>query len=210
MSQLLKDNEKELIKLVGFFKKQAEKRKLEEQQDADYDQLIATCDKLVEQMHIHARNREIILAEREQLKNLVKDNAECPKCGKANQLKVSGMDKSEEGWKSNKYKCRRCNIEFVWSRPNNPWDMIPYVEKFVEGLETKVNDESTDVETRFNGMATIAQMRESLSKLKPVVEASDLDMQDLEAREKDMAKMVHEFKNHLMIEKIKLDTWKEQ
>jgi hypothetical protein len=209
MNHNLKENERELIKLVNFFKKEAEKRKQENKQDADYDQLVNTCDKLVEQLHIHARNREIILGEREQLQNLVKDNAACPKCGKTQFLKQTGVDTSEEGWKSNKYKCRKCNIEFVWARPNNPWDMIPYVEKFVADLEQKVSSDDSDVDTKFNAMATIAQMKVNLEKLKPVVEASDLDMKDLEAREKEMAKMVHEFKKHLMIEKIKMDTWEE-
>jgi hypothetical protein len=206
----LKDNERELIKLVNFFKKRAEKLMQENKLDSDYSQLIATCDKLVEQLHIHARNREIILGEREQLSNLVKDNASCPKCGKNTQLKLSGTDKSPEGWKSNKYRCRKCNIEFVWSRPNNPWDMIPYVENFVAGLEQKVTDENVDVDSKLLAMETVVQMKANLAKLKPVVEASDLDMADLEAREKEMAKMVHEFKNHLMIEKIRMDTWEDK
>jgi hypothetical protein len=210
MNPNLKENERELIKLVNFFKKRAEKLMLENKLDTDYNQLITTCDKLVEQLHIHARNREIILAEREQLKNLVKDNAQCPKCGKNTHLKLSGTDKSEEGWKSNKYKCRKCNIEFVWARPNNPWDMIPYVENFVAGLEQKVLDENVDVDSKLLAMETVVQMKANLAKLKPVVEASDLDYSELEAREKEMAKMVHEFKNHLLIEKIRMDTWEEK
>ena len=206
----LRDNERELIKLVNFFKKRAEKLMLENKLDTDYNQLIATCDKLVEQIQIHARNREIILAEREQLKNLVKDNALCPKCGKNTQLKHVGTDKSEEGWKSNKYKCRKCNIEFVWNRPNNPWDMIPYVEKFISDLEAKVSDENVDVDSKLLAMETVVQMKGNLDKLRPVVEASDLDYSELEAREKEMSKMVHEFKNHLMIEKIRMDTWEDK
>jgi hypothetical protein len=48
-------------------------------------------------------------------------------------------------------------------------------------------------------------MKANLAKLKPVAEASDLDMKDLEEREAQMADIVHKFKKHLMIEKIRLE-----
>ncbi|MGZ3883633.1 MAG: hypothetical protein ACXVPQ_04815 [Bacteroidia bacterium] len=203
MDQHLNAEERELTKLVKFFKKRAERLTEEQKAEQDYTPLIETCDKLVEQLHAHADKRQIILAEREQLNNLVKDNAQCPKCKKADQLKNIGIDKSEQGWKSNKYKCRRCNIEFVWNAPNNPWDMIPYVEQVVSGLEAKA--EESPEETKQQMLAAIAQMKANIAKLKPVVEASDLDMAELEEREKEMSNIVRQFKKQLMIEKIRMD-----
>lgn len=204
MSQNLKPEERELIKLVGFFKKRAEKMIEEEKVDAEYNQLIETCDKLVSQIELHARNREIVLGEREQLKALVKDNAVCPKCSSNANLKMIGTDVNEKGWKSNKYKCRKCNIEFVWNAPNNPWDMIPYVENFLANLETKLNEEP-DQSLKDHTTDVLNLMKANLQKLKPVVEASDLDLAELEEREKEMADMVHKFKKHLLIEKIRME-----
>jgi hypothetical protein len=41
-----------------------------------------------------------------------------------------------------------------------------------------------------------------------VIEAHDNEFHQLESREAEMEKLVHEFKNSLLIEKIKLDSWK--
>lgn len=205
MEQNLKPEERELVKLVQYFKKRAQVLISEDKMDDAYSQMLETCDKLSEQLFIHAKNRDTILGEREQLEGMIKDNAKCPKCNSNEMLKVIGFDTTPEGWKSNKYKCRRCNIAFVWNTPNNPWDMIPYVEKFIKDTEEKIaglDASDQNIESTIQGLEA---MKANLAKLKPVAEASDLDMQDLAEREVQMADMVHKFKKHLMIEKIKME-----
>jgi hypothetical protein len=204
MAQSLKENERELIKLINFFRKEAETL-MREDKEVNYSDVISSCEKLIEQLNNHAAYREEVLSQRESLKGLIKDNAVCPKCSKAAHLKHVGVDKNEEGWKSNKYKCRKCNIEFVLNKPNNPWDMIPFIEKFIAELEEKFKD--LNDEEKQQPENAIIQMKESMNKLKPVVEASDLDYQDLQDKEFAMDKLIHEFRNHLMIERIKMDTW---
>lgn len=204
MQDNLKQEEREVIKLVGFFKKRAIQLMEEKKLSEEYNQLIETADKLVDQIHLHAEKRETILNERDQLQSLVRDNAQCPKCSGNEKLKLVGTDKSEQGWKSNKYKCRGCNIEFVWNAPNNPWDMIPYVEHMINKLrsqaETGISENDKAVIE-----AAVVQMEGNIAKLKPVIEASDLDMKDLEMRDKEMEELVHAFKKHLMIEKIRME-----
>ncbi|MDF2449893.1 MAG: hypothetical protein K0R26_2397 [Bacteroidota bacterium] len=205
MENNLKPEERELVKLVQYFKKRAQVLATDNKLEDDYKQMLETCDKLTEQLMIHAKNRETIFAEREQLQSMIKDNAKCPKCHSADMLKVIGFETSPEGWKSNKYKCRKCNIAFVWNAPNNPWDMIPYVEKFIQDTEQKMaglNGSEEETEATRLGLEA---MKNNVAKLKPVTEASDLDMKDLEERELKMADMVHKFKKHLQIEKIKLE-----
>lgn len=204
MTPNLTPEERELIKLVGFFKKRAERMIEEQKVDQEYSQLIETCDKLVAQIELHAKNRDIVLGEREQLKGLVKDNAVCPKCSSNANMKQIGTDVNDKGWKSNKYKCRKCNIEFVWNAPNNPWDMIPYVENFLADLEAKLAAEP-DQSLKEHTAGVLNLMKANLEKLKPVVEASDLDLAELEEREKEMADMVKKFKKHLLIEKIRME-----
>lgn len=119
-------------------------------------------------------------------------------------LKAICFETSPQGWKSNKYKCRRCNIAFVWNTPNNPLDIIPYVEKFIKDTEEKIaslNDSDQSLEPTIHGLEA---MKANLTKLNLLAEASDLDMKDLEEYEQQMADMVHKFKKHLMIEKIKM------
>lgn len=205
MEHNLKPEERELVKLVQYFKKRAQVLITENKLEEEYRLMLETCDKLAEQLYLHAKNRETILAEREQLQNMIKDNAKCPKCNSNEMLKVIGFDTTPQGWKSNKYKCRRCNIAFVWNTPNNPWDMIPYVEKFIQDTEAKMNTLDANDPARESTLPGLEAMKANLAKLKPVTEASDQDLKDLEEREKQMSEMVHKFKKHLMIEKIKLE-----
>ena len=205
MEQNFNAEERELIKLVNFFKKNNERLNPGDAMAEEYKVMMETCDRLMEQLNIHAKNRQIILGEREQLRNLIKDNAHCPKCEKNANLKLSGTDKSVQGWLSNKYRCRKCNIEFVWNAPNNPWDMVAYVEHFVHVLEEKMKEESVNEESRKANEEALSQMRSNLGKIKPVVDASELDLKDLQEREIAMADMVNKVKKHLLIEKIRLD-----
>jgi hypothetical protein len=198
-------DERELIRLVNFFKKRAARLMEEKRVEADYSQLVETCDKLIDQLYVHAKNRSVVLSEREQLRNMVKDNAQCPKCGKGLHLKCIGVDTNEQGWRSNKYRCRSCNIEFVWKAPNNPWNMIPYVESFISDLEQKISSEGHDQELREHTESAISTMKNNLARLKPVVEASDLDYKELEEREQQMGEIVRQFTKQLKIEKIRTD-----
>lgn len=205
MDPNLRQEERELIKLVNYFKKRGEIMIIENKLGDEYRQMLETCDKLVEQLQLHATNRDMVIRERDQLSSMVKDNAQCPSCKSSAQLKVIGTEKNEKGWKSNKYKCRKCNITFVWNTPNNPWDMIPYVEQFIADMEVKLESGGADEAGLAHTAEALEQMKQNLGKLKPVVEASDRDWTDLVEREKQMSDMVRKFKKHLLIEKIRLE-----
>jgi hypothetical protein len=189
---------------MEFFNKKADQLTREGQMTPELTQIVETCAKMKDQLTIHAKNREVVRSEREQLKKMIKDNARCPKCLKPDHLKLIGTDTNDKGWRSNKYKCRKCNIEFVWNAPNNPWDMIPYAEMIVSQMEQRLECENPPQEVRDQTVATLEQMKANLSRLKPVVEAADKDFADLDFREKEMSEIVHKFKKHLMIEKIRL------
>jgi hypothetical protein len=205
MTQNLTTEERELIRLHNAFKKKVKALEQEHKLTEDYTPHIHTGDKLIEQIHIHAKNREIVQQEREKLKELIRDHAVCPKCSKNTNLKLIGTDKSLEGWKSNKYRCRKCNIEFVWNTPNNPWDMIPYVEKFVANLEHKMEGEIVSSQEKEQVLATIEQMKMNLGKLKPVVNASDQDLKSIASKDIEMAELVNKFRKYLMMEKIRME-----
>jgi hypothetical protein len=200
MNQNLKPNERELIKLITFFKKRAEKLISEEKLGEEHQQMLIACDTLVEKLLILANHRSTVIQERDQLKTIVKDNASCPNCGKNTHLKSSGVKTDENGWKFNKYICRRCNIEFVWNRPNNPWDLVSYMEKLLEQVELEGMDHD-DPE------AMKEQIRDTIGKLKPVLESSDARYFEMQSNEGEMDRLIHQFKNHLLIEKIKMDSF---
>ncbi|HYI77751.1 MAG TPA: hypothetical protein VEW65_09045 [Chryseolinea sp.] len=205
MNKNFSQNERDLAKLAGFFKKQSIKLMEQGMLGEEHKKVQDAVDRFLEHLNNHVDMRAFILEQREYLNKLVKDNARCPKCQTSDKLKVVGVEKNEKGWKSNRYKCRKCNIEFTWNMPNNPWHMMEYIEEMLGQMRTKV--QSNDVDTNDEATEAINTMQQNLDKLKPVVDAHDKDFQELQAREQEMERLLHEFKNSLMIEKIKMDTW---
>ncbi|MBK0404044.1 hypothetical protein I5M27_13700 [Adhaeribacter sp. BT258] len=205
----LKENEREVIKLINFFRKRAERLIEEGALSEEEQQVTSSCQKLEESLYIHAANRDAVLEKRDQLNTIVKDNAACPKCESNANLKFVTVEKNEQGWKSNRYKCRRCNIAFTWNRPNNPWDLVLFLKVVVADMEAAAQDENETEQARQVAAYNRDMMLENLAKLEPVLQSSDEELAEMEAREREMSKLIHQFKNYLLIEKIKLDTWVE-
>jgi DNA repair exonuclease SbcCD ATPase subunit len=207
MNKYFKPNERDLIKVATFFKKQSRKLIAEGKVGEENKKVEEAVDRFIEHLNNHANTRAFILEQREYLKKLVKDNPQCPQCRSRDMLKPAGTEKNEKGWKSNRYKCRRCNIVFTWNMPNNPWDMIEYIQEVLQTLRAKKENEQTTGKEKQEALDTIASMQANLDKLKPVIDAHDREYNDLQKREEEMDKLIHEFRNSLLIEKIKMDTW---
>lgn len=202
-----KRHERELIKVANYFKRQSRKLISEGKLDEEHRKVEEAVDRFLEEMENHANVRASILEQREYLNKLVKDNPVCPRCNTSDKLKLAGTEKNEKGWKSNRYKCRKCNIVFTWNRPNNPWDMIQFIEELLEQLRTKQGETEAGTTESDQLAATVESMQGNLDKLKPVIDAHDKEYNALVARDEEMEKLIHEFKNSLLIEKIKMDTW---
>lgn len=206
MNNALKANERELIKLIRFFSKRASQLMEAGELTQEHEQLTKACENLEQQLLTHANNRTAILDKRARLEKVVEDNARCPKCAKADMLKANGVATNEHGWKCNTYRCRRCNTTFTWNRPNNPWHMTEFLELYIKELEQALTQEMPE-EMREHTETAIAQLQDSLFRLRPVLQTSDEEVEALAAKEEEMDKMIHQFKNYLLIEKIKLDTY---
>lgn len=209
MNPNLKANERELIKLIDFFRKRAEKLITEGTLSAEEQQVTLACQNLAEKLHEHADNRIYILEKREKMASIVQDHAICPKCQQSNMLKFASVDTNEKGWKSNRYKCRRCNIAFTWNRPNNPWDLLAFLKEVIAEMETSASNENLPEETRRNAAFACEQMLENVARLEPVLAESDEELKSIEMREREMGRIIHDFKNYLLIEKIKMDVYVE-
>jgi DNA-directed RNA polymerase subunit M/transcription elongation factor TFIIS len=207
MNKHFKNNERELVKVATFFKRQSKMLIGEGKLGEEHKKVEEAVDRFVEQMSNHADARGFILEQREQLKKLVKDEPECPRCHTRDMLKFTGTERNEKGWQSNRYKCRRCNIQFTWNRPNNPWDMILYIEEVLTVLRLKHDNVAVVPEEKEQLAASIAAMQANLDKLKPVIDAHNRDYHEMLERDTEMERLIHEFKNSLLIEKIKMDTW---
>lgn len=207
MNQNLKSNERELVKVATFFKRQSRKLIDAGKLGEEHHQVAETVDRFIAQMEEHANARAQILADRQTLKKLVKDDPSCPRCRTNDKLKPAGIEKDSNGWTSNRYKCRKCNIQFTWNRPNNPWDMIAYIEAVIAEFEARLGSEGLEPAERDQLITGIASMRANLDQLKPVIEAHDNEFNKLKERDLEMEKIIHEFKNSLLIEKIKMNTW---
>lgn len=207
MNKNFKPNERELVKVATFFKKESKRLISEGKLGEEHKKVEQAVDRFLEQINSHANARAFILEQREALKKLVKDDAQCPTCSKKDMLKLVGTEKNEKGWKSNRYKCRRCNIEFTWNRPNNPWDMLAYINEVLAMMQARKDDATVSDEEKQQIVAAMASMEGNLGKLKPVIDAHNAEYDELQTRDLEMEKLIHEFKNSLLIEKIKMDTW---
>lgn len=207
MNKNFKPNERELVKVATFFKKQSRKLIDEGKLGEENKQVAEAVDRFIEHLENHANTRAFMMEQRDYLHKLIKDNAKCPQCHSSDMLKPAGTETNDKGWKSNRYKCRKCNIYFTWNMPNNPWDMIRYIEEVLQTLRLKLGQRGASAEETTQAEASIANMQANLDKLKPVIDAHDKDFAELKARDEEMDKLVHEFKNSLLIEKIKMDTW---
>ncbi len=203
MNNNLQANEREIVKLAKFFNKKAQQLIQEGKLTDDHKKVSDSCEKLIAQLSIHADNRAEVTKKKETLKQLIKDNAQCPQCHKSTHLKLTGTDKNEKGWKCNRYRCRHCNIQFTWNRPNNPHDMIGFIEYYIPMLETSVEKETSDKQPAMKEMIT--QMQDSLTQLKTVVTETDREFNEMETRDKEMTALISEFRKHLLIEKIKME-----
>lgn len=207
MNKNFKANERELVKVATFFKKESRKLISEGKIGEENKQVEEAVDRFIEHLNNHANTRAVIIEQRDYLKKLVKDNARCPQCHSGEMLKFAGTEENEKGWKSNRYKCRKCNIYFTWNAPNNPWDMIQYLQEVLQTLRLKYAMEGTSDEEKTQAQENIDSLQTNLDRLKPVIDAHDQDYNDLQTRELEMDKLIHEFKNSLLIEKIKMDKW---
>lgn len=204
----LKENERELIKLIRFFSKRATRLMEAGELSSENKQLTSACENLENQLYTHANNRSAILEKRDRLEKIVEDNAKCPKCERADMLKRTGVATNLNGWRSNTYRCRRCNTEFTWNKPNNPWHLAEFLELYMHELEKGLEKEQHADVIRHT-RAAIEQMKDSLNRMRPVLATSDEEMEALQEKEQEMTKLIHQFKNYLLIEKIKLDSYQE-
>jgi transposase-like protein len=207
MNRNFNASERELVKVATFFKKESRKLIAEGRLGEENKQVEEAVDRFIEHLNDHANARAAILEQREYLRKLVKDNARCPQCHSSEMLKFAGTEANDKGWKSNRYKCRKCNIYFTWNAPNNPWDMIQYLEEVLQTLRVQYALRETSDEAREQAQQNIESMQANLDRLKPVIDSHDREYDNLQARELEMEKLVHEFRNSLLIEKIKMDKW---
>lgn len=207
MNRNLKPNERELIKVAAFFKKHSRKLMDGGRLGAEYQSVGESVDRFVSEMEYHADMRAAVLENRQKLSKLIKDNAECPRCHSSDKLKHAGTEKNAKGWTSNKYRCRKCNITFTWNRPNNPWDMIGFLTEFLDVMRLKRNVPGVTESEISSADATIETMQGNLDALQQAISEHDKEYQAIMERDAEMEKLIHEFKNTLLIEKIKMDTW---
>ncbi len=85
--------------------------------------------------------------------------------------------------------------------------MIQYIEEILETLRLKYDDSATSFSEKEELSKAIESMNTNLDKLKPVIDAHNEEYNALQTRDLEMEKLIHEFKNSLLIEKIKMDTW---
>jgi hypothetical protein len=202
--QNLKENERELVKLVNYFSRKSQKLINEGKLGEEHAEVSKACEHLITQIYAHAALREQVLTRRDELKSVVKDNAVCPKCESNSYLKIVDTELNEKGWKSNRYRCRRCNIEFTWNRPNNPWDLASYMKEVIAMMQLNIHADPNE-ESRNSSEEMLAQTQQSLQNLEDIISTCDTEYEEMKIRDGEMDKMIKEFKRYLLIEKAKME-----
>lgn len=207
MNHHLNEKERALIRLINFFIKRTENTLNQGKLDVNQGQLTMACEDLLEKIHLHAEARALILKQRELLKNMIDNHSECPNCLDTLHLKQIGVSMHEKGWQCNVYKCLMCDFQFESRHPNNLWDMILFMENVEHDLDKALEDKKVLPKDRRESKKMIQKIRDNLVKLKPLIEASDQEYSKLAAREPEMEKMIEDFKNYLVLEKVKISLW---
>lgn len=202
--QHLKENERELVKLVNFFSRRSQKLIQEGKLSEEHLEVSRGCERLITQVYANAELRSDILSRREELKSVVKDDSVCPECNSNQYLKYIGGATNEKGWKCNRYRCRRCNIEFTWNRPNNPWDMVLFMKDVIRMLEENIQKEPSEA-LRSNAEVMLASTQDSLHNMENVIAACDAEYNEMVQREANMEAMIKDFRKYLMVEKAKME-----
>ncbi|MEO5977347.1 MAG: hypothetical protein ABIS36_15350 [Chryseolinea sp.] len=206
MNKNFKSNERELINVVNYFKRKSKQMIASGAIDEQHRSIQETVDRFVEQINMHADQRAAILEQRKILEKIVRDDPSCPKCHSKDMIKLVGTEKNDKGWKSNRYKCRKCNIQFTWNTPNNPWDLLEYIQAKMIQIEEKLATSATEDEKNLL-VESLDNTKSQLERIKPIISAHDAEYLEMTNRDDEMEKLIHEFKNSLLIEKIKMDTW---
>lgn len=85
--------------------------------------------------------------------------------------------------------------------------MISYIQEVMDTLKSK-RESGTMSEAEAEQVAkALESMQSNLDTFKPVIDAHNEEYKRIIERDREMEKIIHEFKNSLLIEKIKLDTW---
>ena len=93
MNKHFNQDERDLVKLAGFFKKQSIKLMEEGTLGDEHKKIEEAVDRFLEHLENHVNMRAFIFEQREYLNKLVKDNAQCPKCHSSEKLKIVGTEK---------------------------------------------------------------------------------------------------------------------
>ena len=85
--------------------------------------------------------------------------------------------------------------------------MIKYLEEVLQTVQVKYAMENSSDQEKAEAQANIDSLQGNLDRLKPIIDAHDEAFNQMLVREEEMDKLIHEFKNSLLIEKIKMDRW---
>lgn len=204
MNRNFTSGERELINVVNYFERQSKKLIAQGKLGEEHSKIQETVERFVEQVEGHANYRVALQEKRSQISKIIKDDVSCPNCHSRDFVKWTGVDKNEKGWKSNRYKCRRCNIQFTWHIPNNPWDFIDYTNEMINKLLAKIAEGSKEQD---DVLQTMESTKAQLDKIVPIIQAHDSEYAEMQIRDEEMSRLVHDFTNSLKIEKIKMNTW---
>jgi hypothetical protein len=84
--------------------------------------------------------------------------------------------------------------------------MISFTEEMAVEFDKKIDSETSSEEEKQQFKLMLVQVQENLNLIKPVIQRSDDEFEALQTRDEEISKMIKEFKNYLLIQKVLLDS----
>ena len=85
--------------------------------------------------------------------------------------------------------------------------MISFINEMVAVLMLKSNGKDVTESEKKETDHLVQSMQSNVHALQSAISGHDLEYRAIVEKDTEMEKLIHEFKNMLLIEKIKMDTW---
>ena len=195
MDNYLTPDEKELLSLVHYHRRQYEETKKKQgglhPDDIEIMKQLDNAEKLINDI-INERKKE----EQEKLKPV---NTECPNCKVEKERTPIAEEKSEHGYMCNRYLCDVCQTNYLDYHPNNARDQHEWFKEFLAVLE-KHKHEMDNAPPEI--IIEIEAMKIQGEKFKKAVEVEEEALSNVQKAEQERAEAIASWRDYLLVAKV--------
>ncbi|MFH1004192.1 MAG: hypothetical protein V1781_01640 [Bacteroidota bacterium] len=196
LEKYLDKDEKELLSLIFYHRRQYENTKIRQgglhPDDIQIMELLDKGETMLKSISLERKNREEIK------QKPIRTN--CPKCNIEKERNPIGEEKSEHGYMCNNYHCDECKIDYMDFKPNNAKDQLSWFEEFMAVLE-KHKEDMTKMPNEFT--QSVIELKKQGEIFKKACEEEEEALINLQQAEQKQSKAIAQYRDYLLIAKVK-------